>query len=122
MRQVLFVLAATSSGIGFIVLLSAGTGAGTPFGIGFAVLLVLATVIGGRWGRGPVARGVRAPQLVRGGAAGLVLLSAAALLYLWRPNAVAGLPIWPFMLCMATSGLLMVLVGMMGADKGSVSE
>lgn len=58
-RQVLFVLAATSSGIGFIVLLSAGTGAGTPFGIGFAVLLVLATVIGGRWGRGPVARGVR---------------------------------------------------------------
>ncbi|TQS46856.1 hypothetical protein [Cryptosporangium phraense] len=118
----LFVLAATSCGIGLLILLSAGTGAGTPFGVGFAVLLVLGSVIGSRWGRGPVARGVRAPQLVAAGAAGLVLLLAAAALCLWRPGAVAGLPIWPFLLCMAISGWLMVLVGMMGTNKSSVSE
>ncbi|MFG1921884.1 hypothetical protein [Cryptosporangium sp. NPDC048952] len=122
MRHVLFVLAATSFGIGLLILLSAGTGAGTPFGVGFAVLLVLGTVVGGRWGRGPVARGVRAPQLARAGAAGLVLLPAAALLCLWRPGAVAGLPIWPFLLCLAISGLLMVPVGLMGAEESSASE
>lgn len=67
-------------------------------------------------GPGPVARGVPAPRLAMGGLAVLGLCALAGLLVWWRPSAGAGLPVVPFLACMALGALLMVPVGLLGGD------
>ena len=113
-RRLLFFLACATAGAGLLILLSSGNGNGTPFGVAFCALLVTGGALGGRRGRGPVARGVAAPELTMAGLGGLLLCAVAAALLLWRPSTGDGLPVWPFLTCMAVSLLLMVIVGRMG--------
>lgn len=116
MRRMLFFLACVAVGVGLLILFSAGEGAGTWFGITFCGLLMLGGAIGGRRGRGQVARGVQAPQLATTGLMVLVLCALAGIVLFWRPSVGVGLPMVPFLLCMAIGGLLMVPVGLMGDD------
>ncbi|MCI4061191.1 hypothetical protein MRQ36_00825 [Micromonospora sp. R77] len=118
----LFFLSAAAVGVGVLILMTAGTGAGTWFGITFCGLLVLGSAVGGRWGRGPVARGVRAPLLATAGVALLGLCAVAGIMLVWRPSVGAGLPMVPFLLCMAIGSLLMVPVGVMGDEADERRE
>ncbi|MEV4637869.1 hypothetical protein AB0J80_10990 [Actinoplanes sp. NPDC049548] len=114
MRRLLFFLSSAVLGAGLVILLSAGSGAGTWFGIAFCSLLVVGGAAGSRWGPGPVARGIRAPQLSLMSGIVLALSALAALLLLWRPSIGAGLPLYPFLGCVAVSALLLMPVGLMG--------
>lgn len=114
MRKLLFLLNGVVVGLGMLILFSAGNGAGTPFGIAFCALLVAGTAIGGRWGRGPVAEGVRAPYLVRAGAAVVSLGVVMVGMLLWQPFLGQSLPMGWFVGCMVVGGILMVPVGLMG--------
>ncbi|GIF40411.1 hypothetical protein Axi01nite_47220 [Actinoplanes xinjiangensis] len=114
MRRLLFFLCGVALGVSLLIMLSAGTGAGAPFGIAFCALLVVGTAIGGRWGRGPVARGVQAPYLARAGIAVVVLCALMVGMLIWKPFLGDGLPMGWFLACIAASGLLMVPVGLMG--------
>ncbi|MFC4147916.1 hypothetical protein ACFO0M_16785 [Micromonospora mangrovi] len=116
MRRLLLLLSATAVGVGLMILMSAGTGAGTWFGITFCVLLIVGAAVGGRWGRGPVARGVRAPLLAGVGELVLGLCAVMGVMLIWRPSVGADLPMVPFLLCMALGSLLMVPVGLMGDE------
>ncbi|MEU8071480.1 MULTISPECIES: barstar family protein [unclassified Micromonospora] len=116
LRRVLFFLACVAVGVALLMLLSAGNGAGRWFGVTFCALLAVGGAVGGRWGRGPVARGVRAPHLARGALASLPLCVLAGVLIWWRPSVGTGLPIVPFLICMTLGLLLMVPVGLMGDD------
>lgn len=113
-RRVLHLAASAAAGAGLIILFS--TGEGAPFGIGLAVFLVLVSLLGTRWGKGPLARGVRFPGMALAGALGVPLLGLAALLVLWRPGAFEPLPLLPALACFAVAGLLFIPIGLMGAD------
>ncbi|SNY30031.1 hypothetical protein [Paractinoplanes atraurantiacus] len=116
MRRTLFFLAGVAFGAGLLIMLSAGSGAGTPFGVAFCAFLVVGTAIGGRWGPGPVAKGRRAPHLARAGVATAALCAVAAGMLAWRPSVGDGLPVAQFLGCMAAGALLMVPVGLMGRE------
>ncbi|WBB91319.1 hypothetical protein [Verrucosispora sp. WMMC514] len=115
----LFFLACVAAGVGLLILFSAGEGAGLWLGITAGGFLMLGGAIGGRWGRGQVARGVQAPRLTTTGLMVLGLCALAGIMLVWRPSVGAGLPMVPFLLCMAIAALLMVPVGLMGdnADR-----
>ena len=117
LRRLLLFASCALAGTGLLILLSAGTGAGLPFGIGFCALLVVGGAVGGRWGPGPVSRGVRAPQLARAGVGLLALCALAGGWLLWRPEVGDGMPLWRFLLFMAAAAILMVPVGLMGRDQ-----
>ncbi|MFI7430768.1 hypothetical protein ACIBPB_27610 [Micromonospora sp. NPDC049836] len=112
----LFFLANVAVGVGLLILPSAGSGAGTWFGSTFCALLALGGAVGGRWGRGPVARGMSAPHLATGGPMVVGLCALAGVLVLWRPSVEADLPRVPFLACLALGALLMVPVGLLGGD------
>jgi hypothetical protein len=116
MRRLLYFLACATVGAGILILMSGGTGAGTPFGIGICVVLVLSGAAGSRWGRGPVARGVPAPELARVGLSVVVLCVLGGVMLLWRPALAKALPMWPFLICMAVGGLLLAFVSRMGQE------
>ena len=113
-RRLLFFLSGVVVGVGMLILLSAGNGAGTPFGIASCALLVAGTAIGGRWGRGPVAKGVQAPYLVMAGVAVVSLSVLMVGMLLWWPFLGQSLPMGWFVGCMVVGGILMVPVGLMG--------
>jgi hypothetical protein len=115
-RRLLFVLNGVVVGVGLLILLSAGSGAGTPFGIAFCAFLVVGAAIAGRWGPGPVAKGVQAPYLTRTGVAVALLCALAICMLLWQPSLGGSLPMGWFLGCMAASGILMVPVGLMGRN------
>ncbi|WP_430786635.1 hypothetical protein [Actinoplanes sp. G11-F43] len=117
MRRMLFFLIGVAVGAALLIILSAGNGAGTPFGIGFFTFLTVGSAIGGRWGPGPIARGVRAPFLSAAGVTILVLCVPTVGLLLWRPFLGDVVPLGWFLLCMAVAGLLMIPVGRMGRDQ-----
>ncbi|SHN14314.1 hypothetical protein [Cryptosporangium aurantiacum] len=56
------------------------------------------------------------------GVVSLPLLLAATLLILWRPSAFADLPMIPFLLCIALAAVLLIAVGLMGADRSSTNQ
>jgi hypothetical protein len=114
MRRLLFFLSATATGAGLVILLSAGTGAGLPFGLAIGAILIVGAAVGGRWGRGPVARGVQARYLAQTGVLVVVLCAVLAGMLLWRPSLGRDLPMAWFLGCMALGGILMVPVGRMG--------
>ncbi|AEV85869.1 hypothetical protein ACWT_4850 [Actinoplanes sp. SE50] len=114
MRRLLFLLASATLGAGLLILLSAGTGAGRPFGIAFCALLTVGGAVGARRGRGPVARGVRSPQLAANFGCALGLCVLATLLWWWRPSVGTGMPIGAFLGCSAVSAVLMIVVGLTG--------
>ena len=118
MRRLLFFLDGVVVGAGLLILFSAGSGAGTPFGIAFCAFFVVGTAIGGRWGRGPVAKEVRAPLLARGGVAVVSLCAVMAGMIRWRPSLGESLPMGWFLSCMGVGGVLMIPVGLMGRDPG----
>jgi hypothetical protein len=114
MRRWLFFLNGVVVGVGLLIMLSAGTGGGIPFGIAFCALLAVGTAVAGRWGPGPVAKGVQAPYLARTGVVVVLLCALMAGMLLWRPFLGEGLPTGWFLGCMAMGGVLMVPVGWMG--------
>ena len=116
MRRLLFFLSGVFVGAGMLILFSAGNGAGTPFGIAFCTFLVAGTAIGGRWGRGPVAKGVQAPDLVRAGVAVVSLSVLMVGMLLWWPFLGRLLPMGWFVGCMVVGGILMMPVGLMGRN------
>jgi hypothetical protein len=118
MRRLLYFLACVALGIGVVIMLSAGTGAGTPFGIAICVLMVLCGVLGG-WVRGPIADGAQAPQLAGTGSAVALLSLFAGAMLLWRPALGTGLPMGSFLICLTVAGLLLIPVGLMGRRTDS---
>ena len=91
-------------------MLSGGKGAGTPFGVALLILMVLCGALGG-WVRGPVARGLPAPDLARAGVGVVLICGLSGAMLLWRPGLGEGLPMWRFLICMAIGGLLLAYVG-----------
>src|SRR5690242_9619699 len=84
-RRVLFFGACTATGIGLWAFGRGFGGIGTWAGLGCCMLATIGGIAGGRWGPGPVARGVRAPWLTAWSFLILALAGSLAILAWLQP-------------------------------------